>query len=182
MFTEHFLIHHTMHRSFLRTTYIIGRFFSSLLLVPLQQHRLLLPPLLLQLSTMSFDSKTLEPRCIYPLIPVPCLVDLRKISFSHFSLQSAKPTCFASFRSELRGLLVRRYRNLRYPEEAEQLHMQIVKHGFGGDLFLANSSINIYVRIGDLYSAQDVFDEMQPAVFGIVNLNVFFFGSKQACC
>ncbi|GMH11965.1 hypothetical protein Nepgr_013806 [Nepenthes gracilis] len=157
-FTGRSLVQRTMHRSFLRTTYIIGRFFSPFGTVAAAQSVAASPP---PISTISFDSKTPETCGIYPLIPVPCLVDLQKISFSHSSsLQSAKPTCFASFSSEFRDLLVRRYRNSRCPEEAEQLHIQIVKHGFGGDLFLANTLINIYVRIGDLYSAQDVFDEM----------------------
>jgi pentatricopeptide repeat protein len=38
--------------------------------------------------------------------------------------------------------------------------LQIFKNGFANDLFLCNTLINVYVRIGDLVSARDLFVEM----------------------
>ncbi|PON56686.1 DYW domain containing protein [Parasponia andersonii] len=44
--------------------------------------------------------------------------------------------------------------------DAIGLHLQILKNGFTTDLFLCNTLINIYVRIGNLLSARHLFDEM----------------------
>ncbi|CAK8539040.1 unnamed protein product [Lathyrus sativus] len=44
--------------------------------------------------------------------------------------------------------------------DANHLHLQIYKTGFTNDVFICNTLINIYVRIGYLVSAQKLFDEM----------------------
>ncbi|CAI8587159.1 unnamed protein product [Vicia faba] len=44
--------------------------------------------------------------------------------------------------------------------DANNLHLQIYKTGFTNDVFTCNTLINIYVRIGNLVSAQKLFDEM----------------------
>ncbi|KAK9285903.1 hypothetical protein L1049_025104 [Liquidambar formosana] len=56
--------------------------------------------------------------------------------------------------------LVHRYQDSCSPKDAKQFHLQIFKNGFTTDLFLPNTLINIYVRIGDLVSAHKLFDEM----------------------
>ncbi|CAO2812924.1 unnamed protein product [Amaranthus hypochondriacus] len=61
---------------------------------------------------------------------------------------------------ETRDFLVNRYQHSCTRIEAKQLHLGVYKHGFKADLFLVNSIINLYVRIGDLNSARKVFDEM----------------------
>ncbi|KAK7299813.1 hypothetical protein RJT34_10641 [Clitoria ternatea] len=53
-----------------------------------------------------------------------------------------------------------RYQNSCCLEDAHQLHLQIYKTGFTYDVFWCNTLINIYVRIGNLVSAQKLFDEM----------------------
>ncbi|XP_038694889.1 putative pentatricopeptide repeat-containing protein At5g09950 [Tripterygium wilfordii] len=46
------------------------------------------------------------------------------------------------------------------PKEAKQFHLQIVKHGFASDIFLCNTLIIVFVGIGDMGSAQKLFDGM----------------------
>ncbi|XP_024968062.1 putative pentatricopeptide repeat-containing protein At5g09950 [Cynara cardunculus var. scolymus] len=41
-----------------------------------------------------------------------------------------------------------------------QLHVQIFKNGYTYDVFLLNTLVNIYARIGDMVYAREVFDEM----------------------
>ncbi|KAK4279095.1 hypothetical protein QN277_016850 [Acacia crassicarpa] len=57
-------------------------------------------------------------------------------------------------------LLVHHYRNSCCLKDAHQLHLQIYKTGFTDDIFLSNTLINIYVRIGKLISAHELFNEM----------------------
>ncbi|KAF7833088.1 putative pentatricopeptide repeat-containing protein [Senna tora] len=57
-------------------------------------------------------------------------------------------------------LLVHHYKISCCLNDAHQLHSQIYKTGFTNDVFLYNTLINIYVRIGNLVSAQKLFDEM----------------------
>ncbi|KDO41030.1 hypothetical protein CISIN_1g046194mg, partial [Citrus sinensis] len=45
-------------------------------------------------------------------------------------------------------------------KDAKLFHLQILKHGFAYDVFLCNTLINVYVRVGDLASASKLFDEM----------------------
>ncbi|XP_061344091.1 putative pentatricopeptide repeat-containing protein At5g09950 [Gastrolobium bilobum] len=58
------------------------------------------------------------------------------------------------------NLEYQRYINSSCLEDAHQLHLQIYKTGFTNDVFWCNTLINIYVRIGNLASAQKLFDEM----------------------
>ncbi|KAK3022472.1 hypothetical protein RJ639_046347 [Escallonia herrerae] len=56
--------------------------------------------------------------------------------------------------------LISRYRNSCCQNDAKDLHLQLVKSGFASDWFLCNTLINIYVRIGKMGAAHDLFDEM----------------------
>ncbi|XP_062009256.1 putative pentatricopeptide repeat-containing protein At5g09950 [Rosa rugosa] len=58
------------------------------------------------------------------------------------------------------GYLVNRFRDSRTSNEAETFHLRIFKHGFTQDLFLCNTLINVYVKIGALANARKLFDEM----------------------
>ncbi|TKY57524.1 putative pentatricopeptide repeat-containing protein [Spatholobus suberectus] len=53
-----------------------------------------------------------------------------------------------------------RYKDSSSVEDAHQLHLQIHKTGLSNDVFWCNTLINIYVRLGNLVSAQKLFDEM----------------------
>ncbi|PQQ20754.1 putative pentatricopeptide repeat-containing protein [Prunus yedoensis var. nudiflora] len=53
-----------------------------------------------------------------------------------------------------------RYRDSRTSNDAQSFHLQICKHGFANDLFLCNTLINVYVRIGALVEAGKLFEEM----------------------
>ncbi|KAK6918739.1 Pentatricopeptide repeat [Dillenia turbinata] len=85
-------------------------------------------------------------------LPTPIFQDLNDPSLSlSFSASGHRETC---------EYLVRRYEASCNFEDAQQLHLHLIKNGFFGDLFLSNTLINIYVRIGDLVSAYKLFDEM----------------------
>ncbi|CAK7322466.1 unnamed protein product [Dovyalis caffra] len=56
--------------------------------------------------------------------------------------------------------LVSSYKHSCCPKDANLFHLKIFKHGFGSDLFLCNTLINLYTRIGDLVSSRKVFGEM----------------------
>ncbi|XP_071701082.1 putative pentatricopeptide repeat-containing protein At5g09950 [Rutidosis leptorrhynchoides] len=45
-------------------------------------------------------------------------------------------------------------------QDSKQLHLQIYKNGYTCDVFLLNTLITAYTRIGDMVSARKVFDEM----------------------
>ncbi|KAK1392459.1 putative pentatricopeptide repeat-containing protein [Heracleum sosnowskyi] len=45
-------------------------------------------------------------------------------------------------------------------EDAKKIHSCVIKYGFFNDVFLSNTLINLYVRVGDLGCARLVFDEM----------------------
>ncbi|KAI3473251.1 hypothetical protein Pfo_030543 [Paulownia fortunei] len=62
--------------------------------------------------------------------------------------------------SEKYDFLIGKYRFSRTDFEAKRFHSDIIKNGFVGDLFMGNTLINVYVRNGDLVSANNVFDEM----------------------
>ena len=116
-------------------------------------------------STPTFTTFTASPfpplksLLFKPLNPNQCtkslqdLVDHYKTSTSH-----CNTTLFSS--SETFESLINRYQGSCCSEEARELHLQSIKYGFVGNLFLSNTLINIYVRIGDLGSAQKLFDEM----------------------
>lgn len=67
-------------------------------------------------------------------------------------------TLFSS--SEKFDSLVNRYQGSSCAEEAREFHLHSIKNGFVGYVFLSNTLINIYVRFGDLASAQKLFDEL----------------------
>ncbi|KAI9177157.1 hypothetical protein LWI28_011756 [Acer negundo] len=56
--------------------------------------------------------------------------------------------------------LVSTYRDSRCLKDAKLFHLQTLKLGFHYDTFLCNTLVNIYVRAGDLVSANKLFDEM----------------------
>ncbi|XP_030455020.2 putative pentatricopeptide repeat-containing protein At5g09950 [Syzygium oleosum] len=62
--------------------------------------------------------------------------------------------------SRLHDHLVSRYCGSRCPNDAKELHLQLLKSGFDNDLFLCNTLVSIYARVGDLGSAQKLFDDM----------------------
>ncbi|KAJ4966353.1 hypothetical protein NE237_018202 [Protea cynaroides] len=56
--------------------------------------------------------------------------------------------------------LARQYAGSSNPKDAKRLHLQIIKNGLVGDLFLPNTLITMYVRTGHLVAAHKLFDEM----------------------
>ncbi|XP_023529590.1 putative pentatricopeptide repeat-containing protein At5g09950 [Cucurbita pepo subsp. pepo] len=84
-------------------------------------------------------------------IPLQILVDQYKSSQLH-----SNPVQ----RDEKVESLTRRYRDSCCPKDADEFHLQVFKNGFVNDLFLCNTLINVYARVGDLGSARKVFDEM----------------------
>ncbi|XP_054797072.1 putative pentatricopeptide repeat-containing protein At5g09950 [Prosopis cineraria] len=73
---------------------------------------------------------------------------------------SLASSCISSLNLENYELLVHHYKNSSCLKDAHQLHLQIYKTGFSNDVFLSNTLINIYVRIGKMVSAQKLFNEM----------------------
>ncbi|KAK7386070.1 hypothetical protein VNO78_32148 [Psophocarpus tetragonolobus] len=53
-----------------------------------------------------------------------------------------------------------RYKDSCCVEDAHQLHLKIYKSGLTNDVFWCNTLINLYVRVGNLVSAQKLFDGM----------------------
>ncbi|KAL0560180.1 hypothetical protein IC582_000577 [Cucumis melo] len=84
-------------------------------------------------------------------IPLQILVDEYKSSQLHHSPVQ---------HDEKIASLAQRYRYSCGSKDAEELHLQLFKNGFVNDLFLCNTLINIYARVGDLGSGRKVFDEM----------------------
>ncbi|XP_024022277.1 putative pentatricopeptide repeat-containing protein At5g09950 [Morus notabilis] len=62
--------------------------------------------------------------------------------------------------SEVYEFLVSQYQNSCSLDDAKKFHLQILKNGFTSDVYLYNTLINVYVRIGNLASASKLFDEM----------------------
>ncbi|XP_073107105.1 putative pentatricopeptide repeat-containing protein At5g09950 [Elaeis guineensis] len=56
--------------------------------------------------------------------------------------------------------LVCRYKGSRNPHDVASLHLELIKKGFVGDLFLSNNLINLYAKAGNLACAYQVFDDM----------------------
>ncbi|KAL6144041.1 hypothetical protein ACLB2K_054736 [Fragaria x ananassa] len=56
--------------------------------------------------------------------------------------------------------LLHQFKNSLTQNEAETFHSKILKHGFTQDLFLSNTLLNLYVKIGSLSNARHLFDEM----------------------
>ncbi|XP_057956168.1 putative pentatricopeptide repeat-containing protein At5g09950 [Malania oleifera] len=100
----------------------------------------------------------IRPSPHYP-IPPQNLVDNYPLSQFHLN-QSAEHSYVQSSGSETFERLVCGCQSSCSSEDAEQFHLQIYKCGFSGDLFLSNTLINAYIRVGDLVSAQKLFDEM----------------------
>ncbi|KAL5703510.1 hypothetical protein ACHQM5_022048 [Ranunculus cassubicifolius] len=76
------------------------------------------------------------------------------------------------------------YENLAKPyqgscrvEDAKQLHVQIIKNGYVGNMFLSNTAINIYAKGGDFGYAQKLFDEMPER--NVVTWTVLISGYTQ---
>ncbi|KAL1321938.1 hypothetical protein HN51_066839 [Arachis hypogaea] len=61
---------------------------------------------------------------------------------------------------EYHDLLAQRYKSSSSVRDAHQLHLQLYKTGFSSDVFLSNTLVNIYVRIGNLFCARKLFAEM----------------------
>ncbi|OVA09178.1 Pentatricopeptide repeat [Macleaya cordata] len=74
--------------------------------------------------------------------------------------QTENPVHGTSSNSETYENLIRQYEGSSNSQDAENFHLQIIKNGFFGDLFLSNTLINIYARTGEMVSAQKLFDEM----------------------
>lgn len=82
---------------------------------------------------------------------------------------------------EKRDLLVEKYQFSSSDYDSKQLHLGIIRNGFVKDLFLCNTLINIYVRVGDMVSAFHLFDEMSDRnlvtwaclISGCTNNNMF---------
>ncbi|KAI5340072.1 hypothetical protein L3X38_019346 [Prunus dulcis] len=70
------------------------------------------------------------------------------------------PPHFTDTNNGTYGYLSSRYRDSRTSNDAQSFHLQICKHGFANDLFLCNTLINVYVRIGALVEAGKLFEEM----------------------
>ncbi|KAE9614659.1 putative tetratricopeptide-like helical domain, DYW domain-containing protein [Lupinus albus] len=61
---------------------------------------------------------------------------------------------------EYHHLLAHTFKYSSSIKDAHQLHLLIYKTGFINDVFLCNTLINIYIRIGNLVSAHNLFDQM----------------------
>ncbi|KAI8007576.1 putative pentatricopeptide repeat-containing protein [Camellia lanceoleosa] len=123
---------------------------SSSLLVPSQD------PLLFNPQTPNQSIKPLPPYLTQFQNPV----NHTKTSQSQLQTISQSPINFSPASSGSYEFLVQRYQFSCFHGDAKRLHLHIVKNGFSSDLFLSNTLINIYVRIGDLVSAHVLFDEM----------------------
>lgn len=73
---------------------------------------------------------------------------------------SSQPQLRVRPSSEIFEILASLYQNSSRLDDAKKLHLQILKNGLPSDVYLYNTLINIYVRIGDLVSASKSFDEM----------------------
>ncbi|XWS31083.1 hypothetical protein CRYUN_Cryun23aG0046900 [Craigia yunnanensis] len=93
---------------------------------------------------------------INPSLPSP--IPLENLLNHYKSSQSQLSSPPSNF--QLYDSLITRYRDSRSLTDAQEFHLQVLIHGFVGDLFLSNSLINVYVRAGDLMSARKLLDEM----------------------
>ncbi|XP_022758918.1 putative pentatricopeptide repeat-containing protein At5g09950 [Durio zibethinus] len=113
-------------------------------------------------STLTFTSLApsfFTPELTNPSPPSPIALET---NLNHYKSSQSQPSFppFSASNLELYESLVARYRDSRSLTDAKEFHLQVLKHGFDGDLFLSNSLINVYVRAGELMSARKVFDEM----------------------
>ncbi|KAF4401501.1 hypothetical protein G4B88_001695 [Cannabis sativa] len=104
-----------------------------------------------------------------PKIPTHPHVSLSLSPFGNFFVNynsSLPPPCQnyefvnTQYLCEKSELLTTQFWNSGTLDDANTLHLQILKNGFTSDLFLYNSLINIYVRMGNLVCARQLFDEM----------------------
>ncbi|TMW97490.1 hypothetical protein EJD97_005391 [Solanum chilense] len=71
-----------------------------------------------------------------------------------------KSVCSVSIVSDKCEFLVQKYLLSFSENDAQRLHLDIIKYGVVKDLYLCNTLINLYVKNADLISAHHVFDEM----------------------
>ncbi|CAB4304983.1 unnamed protein product [Prunus armeniaca] len=94
-----------------------------------------------------------------PLIPLQSSFDQYESSQPQLKAPPFPPH-FIHTNNGTYGYLSSRYRESRTSNDAQSFHLQICKHGFANDLFLCNTLINVYVRIGALVEAGKLFEEM----------------------
>ncbi|KAM0072812.1 putative tetratricopeptide-like helical domain superfamily, DYW domain-containing protein [Helianthus debilis subsp. tardiflorus] len=92
--------------------------------------------------------------------PNPSLPSISPSSSTPLSNKSSVITWVSSFDQQNYESLVNRYQYSCSNEDSNQLHLQIFKNGYTCDVFLLNTLVNIYTRIGEMISARKVFDEM----------------------
>uniref|UniRef100_A0A162AEP5 Pentacotripeptide-repeat region of PRORP domain-containing protein n=1 Tax=Daucus carota subsp. sativus TaxID=79200 RepID=A0A162AEP5_DAUCS len=94
--------------------------------------------------------------------PIQNLVNQYKSPHAHLTLSpfSHKDHNFLDQTSQKFENLVFKCKNCCDIRGAKQLQSHVIKDGFFSDVFLSNSLINLYVKVGDLGSARLVFDEM----------------------
>ncbi|OWM62820.1 hypothetical protein CDL15_Pgr020114 [Punica granatum] len=93
-------------------------------------------------------------------IPLKRLVDDCRTPQTHVGSAPISWPGSSTFNSQVHDHLVAKYQGSSCSKDAKELHLQMFKTGFNGNLFLGNTLINIYVKSGDLGSALKVFDEM----------------------
>ena len=76
------------------------------------------------------------------------------------SIQHHKTTTSLHSSFDVLEHLVSTYRDSRCLKDAKLFHLRTLKLGFHYDTFLCNILVNVYVRAGDLVSANKLFDEM----------------------
>lgn len=70
------------------------------------------------------------------------------------------PSCFSPVVPEKRDFLIKKYQYSCSQFDAEQLHLDVIKNGLHKDLFLCNTLISVYGRVGDMVAAYHLFAEM----------------------
>ena len=79
-------------------------------------------------------------------------------SIQHHKTTPPGPPLHSSF--DVLEHLVSTYRDSLCLKDAKLFHLRTLKLGFHYDTFLCNSLVHVYVRAGDLVSANKLFDEM----------------------
>lgn len=77
-----------------------------------------------------------------------------------FPIFEEKPSCVLPSSPERRDFLVEKYQFSCSEFDAKRLHLEIIRNGFVKDVFLCNTLLNIYVRVGNMGLAFHLFDEM----------------------
>ncbi|XP_043697639.1 putative pentatricopeptide repeat-containing protein At5g09950 [Telopea speciosissima] len=141
--------------------------------------------LLFECNNLNQRSQTLPSSLTIPLYK---LIDRYKRSRSPTpaSLRHKEPLSnpFPSSETHYEDL-ARQYAGSSDPKDAKRLHLQIIKVGLVGNLFLPNTLITLYARMGNLVAAHDLFDEMPER--NVVTWNCLISGyvqqgmSNEAC-